>query len=183
MQEILDKWKIRIDYNTLLSMWNESQRFWHDQSHLLDLFSQINENRNLYSQKEYEKLLICSIFHDIVFDPTRNDNEERSSEFFLNCCEDKNSDILDINKMILDTKNHKSSNRLSNAFNEYDMSICERDFDSLVDWENKIYEEFKFHGKEAYKKGRVEFLESILDKYIHNNKNILSLISWVEKNY
>jgi hypothetical protein len=31
MQEILDRWKIKIDYKTILTMWNESHRHYHSQ--------------------------------------------------------------------------------------------------------------------------------------------------------
>ncbi len=183
MQALLDKWKIRIDYNILLSMWNESHRHWHGQSHLFDLLHQINENKNSLPQIDQEKLIICSLFHDCILDPMRNDNEEKSSEFFMKCSEDKNSDILEINQMILDTKFHKSDSKLSQIFNTFDMSICERDFDSLLFWENGIYEEYKFAGDDMYKSKRIEFLESILDKYVTNTGNLMNLIEWIKVNY
>ena len=77
MQEILDKWGIKVDYNIVLSMWNESHRYYHTQNNLLELIEQINEKRNQLSQNHYEKLIITSLFHDIVYDPMRTDNEEK----------------------------------------------------------------------------------------------------------
>lgn len=184
LQELLNRWNIKCDINTVLSMWNESHRHYHSLDHLNDLISQINEGKSNFSEKEYEKLIIASIFHDIVYDPMKSDNEEKSAEFFMNCCVEKsNPDILDINQMILDTKTHKANTKLSESFNHYDMNIVERDFDSLLQWENGIYEEFKGHGKEAYKNGRLKFLESLLDKYVDNTDNLLKLIDWVKTNY
>jgi predicted metal-dependent HD superfamily phosphohydrolase len=84
--------------------------------------------------------------------------------------------------MILDTKTHEATTNLSESFNYYDMSIVERDFDQLLEWENGIHEEFKAYG-EAYKEGRLKFLESILDKYPHNTENLLKLVEWVKNNY
>lgn len=184
LQELLNKWNIKCDINTILSMWNESHRSYHTLNHLNDLIEQINENKSKYSEKEYEKLIIASLFHDVVYDPMRNDNEEKSAEFFEQCCVDKsNQDVKEIKQMILDTKTHKANTKLSESFNYYDMSIVERDFDKLLEWEKGIYEEYKGYGKENYKLGRLKFLESLLDKYPHNTDNLLKLVDWVRTNY
>lgn len=183
MQELLDKWNIKLNYNVLLAMWNESHRAYHTQNHLLDLIEQINESKSKFeSQKDYEKMILCALFHDCVYDPMRNDNEEKSAEFFLSCCQEKNQDILDIKQMILDTKTHEATTPLSEKFNQLDMSIVERDFDQLLEWENGIREEYKAYGN-LYKTGRLQFLESLLDKYPHNTENLLKLIDWVKTNY
>jgi predicted metal-dependent HD superfamily phosphohydrolase len=185
MQEILDKWKIKINYNILLSMWNESHRHWHNQSHLVDLLSQINESKiQLNSQKDYEKLVLTALFHDIIYDPSKTNNEELSAEFFINSCQEKNQDVLDIKQMILDTKNHESSTTLSKIFNSFDMNIVERDYDSLLEWEEGIWGEYKTLGRDdEYKKGRLSFLEGLLDKYPSNSGNLLNLIGYVKSTY
>jgi pantetheine-phosphate adenylyltransferase len=183
LQELLNKWNIKCDINTVLSMWNESHRFYHTLNHLNDLIDQINENKNYFNEKEYEKLLITAIFHDCVYDSMKQDNEEKSADFFLECCHDKsNQDIKDIYQMILDTKNHVATTNLSESFNNYDMNIVERDFNKLLEWENGIFNEYKFYG-DLYKEGRLKFLESLLDKYLNNTENLLRLIDWVKENY
>lgn len=183
MQELLNKWGIKLDYNTILTMWNESQRSYHTQNHLLDLINQINENKNSLSEKEYEKLILCSLFHDIVYDPTKSNNEEKSASFFINCCQDRtNPDVIEIKQMILDTKTHESKTKLSEIFNKFDMNIVERDYDSLLEWESGIHDEFKSFG-ELYKPGRLQFLESLLNKYPENMGNLLKLIDYVKTNY
>ena len=83
--------------------------------------------------------------------------------------------------MILDTKTHQATTNLSESFNHYDMSIVERDFDQLLEWENGISEEYKSYG-EQYKEGRLKFLESLLDKYPNNTENLLKLIDYVKSN-
>lgn len=182
LQELLNKWGIKCDVNTLLAMWNESHRVYHNLNHLNDLIDQINEGKSKYSEKEYEKLIITSLFHDCVYHPQRRDNEERSAEFFENCCLDKwNSDIKQIRQAILDTKTHQSTTGLSESFNRLDMNIVERDFEKLLEWESGIREEYKF--SDDYKEGRLRFLESLLDRYNHNAENLIKLINWVKTNY
>jgi len=181
MQDILDKWKIKVNYSTLLGMWNESHRYYHNQSHLVDMLSQINESRSiLKSQKDYEKLVLASLFHDIVYYPSKTNNEEMSSSFFLNLCQEKNQDVLDINQMILDTKTHESNSPLSSLFNSFDMNIVERDYESLLEWEEGIWREYQIFGRDKYKEGRLEFLENLLDKYPNNSTNLLKIIDHVK---
>jgi len=183
LQQLLEKWNIKCDINTVLAMWNEAHRSYHNLNHLNDLISQINENKSNFSEKEYEKLMLVAIFHDIVYDPSSSTNEEDSANFLMECSVDKNNiDILDVEKMILDTKTHTSSNKLSEAFNSYDMNIVERDFELLLEWENGISEEFSVYPKEQYKEGRLKFLESLLDKYHNNTENLLQLITYVKSN-
>jgi predicted metal-dependent HD superfamily phosphohydrolase len=185
MQELLDKWNIKLKYTILLSMWNESHRAYHTQNHLLDLIEQINESKSKFeSQKDYEKMILCALFHDCVYDPMSSTNEEDSANFLMECVVDKsNSDVLEVKQMILDTKTHQSTTNLSETFNHYDMSIVEKDFDQLLEWENGISEEFSVYPKDEYKVGRLKFLESLLDKYPHNTENLLKLVEWVKTNY
>lgn len=185
LQEILDKYGIKCDINMIIGMWNESHRHYHNLDHLIDLIEQIDVylEHDKISSKEYEILMISAIFHDIVYDPIKHDNEEKSAEFFISCCVNKNSkDIIDIKNIILDTKDHDSDNYLSSLFNKFDMSVVERDFDSLLEWENGIHDEYKEYG-DFYKIGRLKFLQSLLYKYPDNYENISKLIEWVEINY
>ena len=186
LQNLLNKYHIKADIKMILDMWNESHRHFHNLEHLMDIIEQINENygSGKIEEKQREKLMITALFHDIVYDPTKQDNEEKSAEFLINLCEDKNNkDILEIRDAILDTKTHKSSTPLSEVFNDFDMNIVERDFNELLKWEDGIYNEYKIFGNDKYKEGRLTFLESLLDKYPNNSDNLTKLIDWVKVNY
>jgi predicted metal-dependent HD superfamily phosphohydrolase len=182
MQQLLDKWGIKLDYNILLSMWNESHRHYHNQNHLLNLIEEINNMKSNLDERQYEKLILSALFHDIVYDPSRSDNEERSAEFFINSCSDKsNPDILEIKQIILDTKTHEGKTDLSEIFNYIDMKVVEGDINELIKWEEGISAEFEpVYGKENYKMGRINFLESLIDKYPTNSDNISKLIEFVK---
>lgn len=204
MQNILDKYKIKIDLNTILSIWNESNRHYHNLNHLNKLLEDIN-NLGL-SEIETDVLIIVALFHDIVYDVKNADNEKSSSEFFLDCCEDKSDPYIKIiNQIILDTKKHSVSDefinqdisdknlsnknfkdfysKLSQIFCDLDMSICESSYDELLEWEEGIYDEYKVFGNKIYKENRLKFLESLLDKYVNNTDNLLKLIDYVKSNY
>lgn len=181
-QSLLDKYQIKANLNMLFDMWNERHRHFHNIEHLNDIIDQIYNDSKI-EEKQKELLYLTALFHDIVYEPTRDDNEEESAEFFLNLCEDKtNPDILSIREAILDTKKHESKTPLDELFNKFDMNIIERDIDSLMKWEHGISQEYKSYG-DAYKKGRLNFLESLLDKYTQNTDNLLKLIDFVKNNY
>lgn len=179
---LLEQYKIKANPNMLLEMWNESHRSYHSLKHLYDLFSLIEADyySNKFDKKTYENLLLTAIFHDIIYVPTANDNEEKSADFFHSLCVEKNStDILNIKQAILDTKTHEGNNPLSVIFNKYDMNIVERDIDSLLEWERGIREEYSSYSDEDYKFGRTKFLEGLLNKYPLNSDNLQKLINLV----
>jgi pantetheine-phosphate adenylyltransferase len=181
MQDLLDKWGIKIKYTTILDMWNEPHRHYHNQNHLLDLIDSINGLSGL-SESEYEKLILCALFHDIIYDPSSQTNEEDSAQFFMSCVVDKkNPDIIEIREMILSTKSHQSESKLSKIFNDLDMSVIESDYENLLEWERGISNEFiPVWGLDNYKMGRSKFLESLLDKYPTNYENLSKLIKYVK---
>ena len=94
-------------------------------------------------------------------------------------CEDREL-LKDVYQAILDTKTHTSSSPLSEKFNKYDMNIVERDYDSLLKWEEGIRKEYSMYSDDEYKDGRVKFLESLLDKYVHNSANLDKLIRFIK---
>ena len=184
---LLDKYKVKASIDMLLEMWNEPQRSYHNLDHLGNLTHMIVHDfiAGKISDKVMEKLLLTALFHDIVYDPTKKDNEAKSSEFFMSLCLDKNNaDIIEINQAILDTATHKATTNLSERFNIYDMNVVEGDYDSLLKWEQGIFNEFsQAYDIETYKKGRLYFLESIMDKYPLNSSNINMLIEHIKTIY
>lgn len=186
LNTLLEKYKIKANLNMLLDMWNESHRSYHNLNHLNDLNDMITKdyiNGKIADTTLLEKLILTSLFHDIIYNPKVNDNEEKSAEFFHSLCLEKNNPIiLEIKQAILDTKTHQGTSLLSETFNKYDMNIVERDFDSLLEWEKGIFEEYKFAG-DMYKEGRIKFLESLLDKYPLNSANLSKLIEHVKSAY
>lgn len=185
LETLLKKYKINLSIDTLLDMWNEIHRSYHSESHLVDLIHMIFDDKELYTEREFELLLLTALFHDCIYDPERNDNEEKSAQFLINNTIIVTNDIWKIHQMILDTKEHMVSefdDFLSEQFISYDMNITTRDIDSLIEWERGIREEYSMYSDEIYKMGRLKFLNSLIDN--HNNSVVLKeLIEYVENEY
>lgn len=180
---LLNKYHIKYEIRTLISMWNEPHRYYHTEKHLEDLIGQINKDRDDYSLVEYEKLLLVVLFHDIFYIPTNSDNEEMSAKFYWYGVTDVNYYEEEIKQIILDTKDHKPTTKLSEVFIKYDMNIVTSSYDKLLEWECGIYNEFSKIDLCVYKNGRLKFLKSLLVDYKDNENNLNKLIEYVKSNY
>lgn len=178
LQHLLDKYQVKANLNMLLDIWNESHRHHHNLSHLTDLIESINENYfdDKINDQEKELLLLTALFHKIVCDPISESNEEKSAEFFSKLCLDKNNtDVLAIKEAILGDSN----SRIGELFNKLGQNIFEKDFASLVNWENSLYQERM--SDPNYKSKRLSYLREQVEKYPLNSYNILKLIEKVEQ--
>lgn len=142
--------KYNIDYD-ILSNYKEKHRFYHNWNHI-DYMISLAKKLNILT----DKLFLAIIFHDIIYDPKSNDNEEKSAQLFYSLIQD-----LEIKQAILDTKTHKPSNELSkqlchlDLYNLYD----ESDFDAFYDNSYNIFKEYQFVDFKIYKEERRKFLE------------------------
>ena len=191
--KILKSYGIEISADEILKCYSEPHRYWHTIDHLLDIIREINKlykNKRI-NKREYNILIISAIFHDIVYDPKRKDNEDKSVGFMLSKCNgtpiiDENivsSDISRVSSIILNTKYHISKDNLSKKFNKIDTNILNLDFKTMLEWENGIYLEYKWAGKEKYKEERLKFLLKSIKEHKSNEHNIRELIKFVFKNY
>jgi len=140
----------------VLDRYRESHRFYHNLDHILDVLEK------LPGQKDNDELFLAAVFHDIVYNPKSNTNEEDSAEFFMK--EAAKSQIGDkvkqsVKQLILDTKTHQPSNELSKQLIEADLSILSQPFEKLMEHERKIFKEFQFADFNLYRPKRIEVLE------------------------
>lgn len=142
--------------------WNEPNRFYHNQEHLLNILSLIESNY-LKSEEEYKKIVMVAFFHDVIYDPKSKTNEDDSNDYFLKICKGKLHDLKDISFAILDTKDHVSNyekaSSLSKRFMELDLyNLIHGDISEMLEDEKKIFKEFGFVEYSIYKEKRLEIL-------------------------
>jgi predicted metal-dependent HD superfamily phosphohydrolase len=183
IQAILNKWSIKMTIEDIIKCWSESHRHFHTTKHLYDLIDKINQRKNSISVNDYEKLIIVALFHDIVYDPKSPTNEEDSARVFINSLTKEDAGTKEIYQAILDTKTHEANTFISKIFCSLDMSVIEGNFNDLLEWEKGIWGEYQIFGKEAYKMGRLKFLNTLPAEYPQNADNLNKLIKWVEENY
>lgn len=172
--------------------YNETHRYYHNLKHLqyiLDVIHVLYQDSKITSN-EYNILVQAAIYHDIVYNPKRTDNETKSIEFYLSIVNNNFNNLSKIElknidkivQIINDTKHRTPPiDKLSRVFWEIDNSILLSDFKTLLQYEDDIFKEYQFVSYQIYKEKRIEFLNSCLDiKYFQINKdNILRLIDYI----
>lgn len=131
--------------------YSEPHRFYHTWDHILYMVNKAEIWGTLYHD-----LILAILFHDIVYDPLKNDNEEKSAELFKQFFPNKDN----IYNAILNTKNHTGDDEISRWLNIYDLSVLDDDFGTFMRYEDNIFKEYQFVDLKVYKKNRIEFLET-----------------------
>ena len=124
---------------------------------------------NNYLQNYKNEFLISIFFHDIIYIPSRNDNEEKSIDIFNKFYTEIKSENLNKEKVIefiSNTKHHllplNNNSEEINYFMDMDMEIIAED--NWEDYENKIRKEYCYCNDIEYKDKRKQFLQSLLNK-------------------
>ena len=99
----------QLQFNSdVINAYDEPHRFYHTLEHIEDVLKQLL-NADLL---KHDELFLAAVFHDIIYNPQSNTNEEDSAEFFLHSA--KSTSLTGeqkehIKQLILDKKHHKSS--------------------------------------------------------------------------
>jgi predicted metal-dependent HD superfamily phosphohydrolase len=112
---------------------------------------------------------IAWLFHDIVYDPTRKDNELLSAEIakksiIENGDEDKIS-VDNVSIIINDTANHTPSNSISSLVLDIDMSsLADNNYNEFERQRILAAQEYAFYGKDAVIAGTRSFIMQTLNQ-------------------
>lgn len=147
----------------VVTLYNEPHRFYHTLEHIQEVLKHLN-NAGLL---KHDELFLTAVFHDIVYHPRSRTNEEDSAEFFLQ--QAKTSGLSaeqkeHIKQLILDTKTHKPTVKLSEEFIAADLSIFNASFDKLINYEKQIFKEYQSVDFLEYKPKRIEVLKHYNDQ-------------------
>ena len=162
-KNIVDYW-----WHEILEHYTKKWKYYHNLNHIysyVELFDKYNNNIQNYKNE----FLISIFFHDIIYIPCRNDNEEESINLFNKFYSEANPKNLNKEKIIRfisETKNHTlniyHNDDELNYFLDMDMYILSEE--NWEDYENKIRKEYSYINDIEYKNGRLKFLQSCLNK-------------------
>lgn len=177
---LFEKYAIQ-DWERIAKAWQEPHRFYHNEEHLAFLLEKI-ANSSLNST-EKELLYLLAFFHDLVYQPTAQDNELQSALLFEQMCKSNDEKAKNfIKQAILDTQTHQPHNALSAFFCKIDLAIvAQSSFLELLEWEKKIFKEYQVFDYSHYKVGRLEVLKRLSAQHPQNQQNIQYLIEYVQQ--
>jgi len=145
--------------------YSSASRYYHNVGHLDHLTRELNPVKN---QIEDWQIIILSVaYHDIVYNPLKKDNEERSASIAvdrlskLNLKEDQKEKCR---QQILSTKTHAASdNPDTNYFTDADLSILGSVAESYLEYSCQVRKEYKYFPDLLYKPGRKKVLMRFLE--------------------
>lgn len=115
-----------------------------------------------HSNEILEKAIL---FHDAIYHPGINNNEEQSCVLYDTMFPD-DPDADKIKELIMVTKHHifAQNDELAKIIVELDLSVLHGSMPKLIDYEHSIFNEFQHVDIDKYIEGRVDFLEDIKKK-------------------
>lgn len=166
--QILSNWLKRLrdldETHKLVDKFSEPQRFYHTGQHIVELLQLISNEKNTLSGVDEEILIWAAIFHDIVYDPKRSDNEELSNSLWKSYSKDKGlhtETIERVSEIILATKNHTTipkGDYLIDLFLDMDLAILGAEESRFDEYDLQIAQEYSFYPKKDYDLGRKQIL-------------------------
>ena len=180
----MDKFQLENIFKTLVSRYTDSnkyiQEFWseieyyysdekrvyHNKNHLSHFFEHYLTIKNTVI--DTDSFLFAMFYHDIIYDSSRRDNEQKSSELGLERLK-KLAVPIDIikkvEKLILATKSHsESEDNDCKLFIDCDLAILGSDLLKYSDYYQAIRQEYYEVPDFLYIHGRSEVLKSFLNK-------------------
>lgn len=156
-QEIFDK---------LVEAYTAPDRFYHNLTHIEDCLFLLDQTRSLAIHPEEVALAIW--FHDAIYDPRRNDNEERSAEWAETVIQQVGlpDEIAGrITRAILATRhNVEVTDSDAQLMVDVDLSILGREQEVFWQYEENIRKEYAWVPDSLFKPKRVEVLSGFLER-------------------
>jgi predicted metal-dependent HD superfamily phosphohydrolase len=154
-------------------LWSEAEtaysgknRYYHTLIHLDDLLEQLTNVKEAVN--DWDTVLCSLVYHDIVYNPLKKDNEERSAllaEERLKSISFPAGKIEKCKEQILATKTHEhSSDNDTNLFTDADLSILGQSWEVYADYTGKVRKEFSIYPDFIYNSGRKSILHHFIER-------------------
>ena len=158
----------------LVTAYSSSGRYYHTLEHIQQVLETIENIRTTnptprWQAANFPAIALAAWFHDAIYDPQANDNEEKSAEYCviaLNKLGIPISVIEHVKQLILNTKRHQAlaEDIDSQILLDSDLAIL-----GATEWQYKAYarsirQEYSWIAEEAYRAGRKQFLQKFLQR-------------------
>ena len=138
---------------------SEPTRYYHTLKHLEHIYAELPK-QDIVTE-------FAIFYHDIVYDASKNNNEEESAKL----CEERLSLlgvsqklITDTTQLINETKTHESSSKTNALFLDADLAILGSPKNIYQSYIENIRKEYALYDDATYNKGRRKALKHFLEK-------------------
>lgn len=148
-------------FGELQAAYGKPQRFYHNQRHIAECLQ-------LALEFDAAPELPAAIwFHDVIYDPKRNDNEEQSATLATKRLTELNvpaETIQRISNMILATKTHASDAPETQLLLDIDLAVLGASPDRFADYNQSICREYSWVPDQKYQEARRQVLQAFIDR-------------------
>ena len=157
------------EFAELVAAYGQPQRHYHTLSHISALLTGMENCRALLNDVEAVELAIW--FHDAIYDPQANDNEERSASLARNILKERliPQQLERVCALILATKKHEIDSvtaklAASDAayFLDLDLQILGAESEYYDDYEAAVRREYHYLPDSVWREGRSAVLQRFL---------------------
>ncbi|KIC61311.1 hypothetical protein RM51_18305 [Chryseobacterium taiwanense] len=158
-QKLIEKLWIEIEKN-----YSQKSRHYHNLDHLENMFSELDFIKNDIS--DYSNISFSVFYHDVIYDASSKSNEEKSADFAkvrLQQLGFQEQDISQVYHQILATKTHQiSEDKDLNYLLDADLSVLGKNWETYMNYTQKIRKEYSIYPDFLYKPGRKKVLKHFL---------------------
>jgi predicted metal-dependent HD superfamily phosphohydrolase len=152
-------------FEQIIVHYQEPQRHYHNLTHIAKLLDLWELHHS--ALQDAESIAYAIFFHDIIYNPTQNDNEEQSAvlaQQFMRELHCSPSQIATVTDDILATKKHPTNSTPTDLqwFLEFDLSILGAELAVYQEYAQQIRQEYQHVPEWQYKIGRRKVLQYFL---------------------
>jgi predicted metal-dependent HD superfamily phosphohydrolase len=150
-------------FNDLITAYTQADRYYHNLNHISECLQLLHAYQT-YTKHPHE-VSLAIWFHDAIYNPKRDDNEERSAHWaqtFLQSNKQSTSVTHRIYNMILATKHHQADNSSQALMMDIDLAILGSSPSRFNQYEKAIQQEYAWLSADRYYAGRSHILKSLL---------------------
>ena len=156
-------------WQSIATRYHEPQRAYHTLKHIQQLFGEFEQIKD--NLREPHIIALALYFHDVIYEPTRSDNELKSAEYAVAAlrCYLSEEQCQHIYALIMITATHQldklvDEDKVSDAayLLDMDLSILGAPWPEYRQYTQAVRQEYVHVIKENYRVGRIAVLEKLL---------------------
>jgi len=152
-------------FSNLVAVYSSKERYYHNLSHIQHVLATIDTLEGFAD--DLPAIKMAAWFHDVIYEPQSNTNEERSAEFAFSSLTELGVPTATINhvvSIILYSKNHYAplDDRDGQIFLDADLSILGSEKLEYMAYAQAIRREYSWLSDQEYKNGRKQVLQGFL---------------------
>lgn len=149
-------------WKEIATNYNSKSRYYHNLRHLENMLQELEIVKQEIQQMD--NVLFSIYYHDIIYKPTKSDNEYQSALFFKKRITQTDFEEIEYCfRQIEATKTHeKSEDKDTNILLDIDLSILGQRQDIYEEYCQQIRQEYRIYPNFLYRKGRSKVLRKML---------------------